>query len=842
MTLRNLALILTFLAIALLAGNPSAAQTAAPGLEQVNSRETVLQKMDEAIPRWTSVLTGIQEQLTDPGLSPEVLKKLRDTIVDLQKKLISSRPALQKEVARIRKLVQALGAPPKEGEPPETTEIILQREKFNAQLAEADGELKQLNLLFEKYRGILTRISTAEHVVLTDRLSKRTPSRVAKETWVKSAREAETLTAQAARKISQWYHSRQVQVATSSGYLAMALVAVIIAAMLGWFLRRWLIRRYGRKPEIADPTYQMRVRAVLAETTARTAIPVIVMVAAYATLRAGGFLFGLSQNIAFGLVMAIVALSVLYGLPRSMLSPSRPQWRLVPIKDTTARLWYHRAVTLAVLVALDIFLIIPANELSPSLNLQTTHNFVFDFSYALIFLWIAIDKRLWGAPEQEEAAQTSGVATSSAGAAKPASRSIWLFVVRSIIILAAITIPVTALAGYGVLSNFIARRLIATVTVFLIAIVFHGMARDLVTLFTQSYGRDDSRREGGSPLYIWSVLFLDIGLVLTIAFLIVPLWGGQWGNIFDRFGWSLTGFKIGGYVFSITNLLAGMAAFIIVLVLVRSLQHFINRRILQQMRLDSGVRDSLTTAIGYIGLVIAALIAVTTTGVDLSGLAIIAGALSVGVGFGLQSIVNNFVSGLILLAERPIKVGDWVQVGAHEGIVQRISVRSTVIKTFSRASVIVPNSELISTSVVNWMHGDRKGRIELAVGVAYGSDIEKVREVLLQCAAEHEAVLQTPKPHVLFLDFGDSALAFELRCFVADVGRRLLVTSTLRFAIDKAFRDAGISIPFPQRDLHIKDAEGLVQMVSTQTIPQRKSRAKQSASRKGSAKSGKTRV
>jgi small-conductance mechanosensitive channel len=734
-------------------------------------------------------------------------------------------------------MIEALGARPKEGEPAETPEIVLQREKLNEQLTEADGHLKQLNLLFEKFRGILTTISAAEDIALTDKLIERTPSLFTRDTWTKSAKEIETLGEQAAREISQWYNSPQVRDATSSGYLAMAITAVIIATVLGWFLRRWLVQRFGRKPEIADPTYQMRVRAVLAETTARTAIPVIVMLASYATLLAGGFLFGLSRQIALGLVLGVVTLSVFYGLPRSMLSPSIPQWRLAPLTDATVRLWYHCAVTLAIIVSIDIMLVIPASELSPSRNLQTTYNFVMGLAYALIFLFIALSKRLWSSSGQEEAAQMSGAdAAGVAAPSQPASRSVWWLVLRSIIVLAAIAIPVTALAGYGVLSNFISRRLLATVAVFLIAIVIHGMARDLVAVFTQSHDRSGARREEVGPLYIWSVLILDIGLVLTMAFLIVPLWGGQWGNILDRFGWSLSNFKIGGHVFSITSVLSGMAAFIIVLALVRSIQHFINRRILQQMRLDSGVRDSLTTAIGYIGLIFAALIAVTTAGIDLSGLAIVAGALSVGVGFGLQSIVNNFVSGLILLAERPVKIGDWVHIGAHEGIVQRISVRSTEIKTFSRASVIIPNSELISTSVVNWMHGDRTGRIELSIGVAYGSDVEKVQEILLQCAAEHDAVSQYPEPQVLFMDFGDSALMFDLRCFVAEISLRLRTTSQLRFAIDKAFREAGISIPFPQRDLHIKDAGGVADMLPARTMPQRKSQPKPPTSRKSSAK------
>ena len=223
------------------------------------------------------------------------------------------------------------------------------------------------------------------------------------------------------------------------------------------------------------------------------------------------------------------------------------------------------------------------------------------------------------------------------------------------------------MAEYGVLSDFIGRRLIATTGVFLIALVLHGLARDVVGIFTLDPNAPAGEPDKTNPVYVWSVLFLDVGLVLTMAFLIVPLWGGHWDSILDRLGWSWTGFKIGGRVFSVTDVLAGMITFIILIALLRSIQHFINKRVLQNMRMDVGVRNSLSTGIGYVGLVIAVLIAINATGIDLSGLAIIAGALSVGVGFGLQSIVNNFVSGLILLAERPIKVGDWVEVGRASG-------------------------------------------------------------------------------------------------------------------------------------------------------------------------------
>jgi len=194
-------------------------------------------------------------------------------------------------------------------------------------------------------------------------------------------------------------------------------------------------------------------------------------------------------------------------------------------------------------------------------------------------------------------------------------------------------------------------------------------------------------------------------------------------------------------------------------------------------------------------------------GLDLSNLALIAGALSVGIGFGLQNVVNNFVSGLILLFERPIRRGDWILVGSTEGRVYRISIRSTQIRTFDRSDVVVPNSELISGQVTNWTLRDPIGRVRVPVGVAYGSDLKRVMEILLGVAAAQPLVLAdatAAAPTVLFLAFGESALNLELRFFVADINQRLSVLSEVNYAIEAAFREAGIEIPFPQRDLHLR--------------------------------------
>ncbi len=201
------------------------------------------------------------------------------------------------------------------------------------------------------------------------------------------------------------------------------------------------------------------------------------------------------------------------------------------------------------------------------------------------------------------------------------------------------------------------------------------------------------------------------------------------------------------------------------------------------------------------------MIAVSYAGFDLTNIAIVAGALSVGIGFGLQSIVNNFVSGLILLVERPIKVGDWVIAGDVEGYIRRISVRSTEIETFDRAIVIVPNSELISGRVTNWTHRNTLGRVTINVGVSYKCDPAQVSDVLMSVGIAHPMTLTWPKPHVALEDFGSSSLDFSLRTYIADVNDVLTVKTELRVAVLKAFRESGIEIPFPQQDVHLRDLD-----------------------------------
>jgi len=276
---------------------------------------------------------------------------------------------------------------------------------------------------------------------------------------------------------------------------------------------------------------------------------------------------------------------------------------------------------------------------------------------------------------------------------------------------------------------------------------------------------------------------------------------------------AFVGIQVGGIHFSLRSIMLAALMFVIVLAVMRFFQRMLSTRVLPNTKLDQGLQHSVSAIFGYAGICLAILLAVSAAGLDLSNLAIIAGAISVGIGFGMQSIVNNFVSGLILLVERPIKVGDWIVVGADQGFVKDIRVRATEIETFDRSSVVIPNSELISNRVLNWTLKERSGRGIIKIGVSYGSDVDKVRDILFEMADKRREILTYPAPQVVFMDFGASSLDFELRYFLRDIGDVIAVASSIRFELVQRFRDEGIEIPFPQRDLNLRDIDKLTDAI-----------------------------
>jgi len=273
--------------------------------------------------------------------------------------------------------------------------------------------------------------------------------------------------------------------------------------------------------------------------------------------------------------------------------------------------------------------------------------------------------------------------------------------------------------------------------------------------------------------------------------------------------WLNSGIGIGGAKITIIDIVYLIVFLVLFMFASRLIRDTLQNRVLPQTGLDTGAKASLVNIVIYAFWVLAIYTGINILGINLSSLAFMAGALGIGIGFGLQNIVNNFVSGIILLFDPSIKVGDMVQVGNDWGTVRRINIRTTIVQTFDNASLIIPNSEMLSDKITNWSFQDLKVRRQVDVGVTYGSDVQLVRKLLLQIAEEMPDVLVDPAPWVDFMDFGDSALIFRIRFWISSPNYWLTAPTEFRFRIDEEFRKHGIEIAFPQQDIHIRSASGL---------------------------------
>jgi small-conductance mechanosensitive channel len=499
--------------------------------------------------------------------------------------------------------------------------------------------------------------------------------------------------------------------------------------------------------------------------------------------------------------MAVIIFTVA-ALVTTTLAPRAPAWRLIPVSDAGAARLCGLIVLLAFVYGLTTLLYAITRLVQAPFAL--TIAVALPSSLLLAGLVVAILRT----PLRSD---------------NPAAPSIRLFqAVRAVVWIIVAAIVACAFAGYLPLARFLAQQLVVTgsilALVYLLLLWVDGFAQSVTDdnavggRWLEQRGHLERSRREQLALPISLLLKLAV-LVLSVPFIMLQ-WGYTWPDIQDWYRQLFFGFHIGNTPVTFGALLASIIVFGLGYAAARLFQGWLDVQVLQPAGISGGVRHSIRTGVGYVGILIAALASVSYAGFNLSSLAIVAGAFSIGIGFGLQNLVNNFVSGLILLAERPIRVGDLVVVGGEEGYVRKISVRSTEIETFDRAHVLIPNSSFVSDKVKNWTLRNSVRRVAISVGTAYACNPRQVREVLLQVAHNNPDVLRTPEPLVDLKEFGASSINFMLYVFIEDISKTARVRTDLSMAIFDAFADAGIEIPFTQTDVNIRNIDRLRELVA----------------------------
>lgn len=783
-------IMIVLMGLVLSTGLPTAAQTERPEpsrLETTTDIEAARKSIDAA----RAEVEDVQKNEDVVRYNDSRLVELQLALEDISAAMDKISKGLQPGLDLIKSREESLGEPPGENDPAEPDSLVEERKHLVQQRALINSDIGDAIAVAEDAANLANAVTDYRRVLFRQTLLGRADISAASLSEAQVALSAELK--ELGWKISSWASftwTYKRWALLSALFLSLSLGVIFVAG------EYQLASRFMRHdPDEKDPSAFSK--HTLAFWT--TLLPVLGL-AIFLTLTT---FFLTSFDVLRADITAIlgpffefaVILFFVSRLASAVLSPSSPHWRLVNVSDAGAKLLWWLVFAMAFVNAGDYLASSISDVLQSPLILTVAKSLLATVIIGIILVLCSFIHPL----------------ANEDGTSRAWPRSIGLT-----LLLLGIALIVLPLFGYVGLARFAATQIV----------ILGALLVAMYLGFLSARAVSEPEAFVGSPLgqmlstrfHFGQVAVEQFGLLaglslylFVLAFgvpIIFLVWGFQVRDIQNFLQDSLSSITIGSVTISISGILLGLLFFVLGYFVTRWFQRWLDNSVMQRGRMEAGLRNSIRTGVGYLGVAIAAVIGATVAGLNLSNLALVAGALSLGIGFGLQNIVNNFVSGLILLAERPFKVGDWVVTASTQGFVKHISVRATEIETFQRQSIIVPNSELINSPVGNWTHRNRLGRSEIAVGVSYDADPRRVMELLEEIGQSNPLVLREPAPFVVFMGFGDSSLDFELRVYLSDVLSGLSVATDLRLKIFERFKQEGIEIPFPQRDLHIKSSPG----------------------------------
>ena len=750
---------------------------------------------------WQRELDRLESELGRQRLRYSELNEFRNRLQRLRSQVEDTWSRLQPRLKADKAQMNLLGPAPAAGQPPEPEQAALTRAELNYHSSLLSGGKAAVDSTNLRIENLLNTIQDIRRKNFASILFQPIPGVYAYETWAHLQEHVSSATRKIRELIANWW--RDVRDPSDIGYIVIE--ALLLSFLLGFVSWRG-IRRLRRWEETTEPPSWRRASSAAGVVFFR-ALPIVAPIS---------FLYGMiayTQDVPepvdwlfYSIAQSIVIVFTVGALASTVFAPRAPQWRLVATSDAGAVRLCCLVILLAFVYSVTTLLYLTTRLIQAPFAL--TIAVALPSSLLIAGLVVALLRTPFGATKE----------TAPPRLFKLIRMVVWAIVAA---------IVVCAVAGYLPLARFLGQQLIVTgsilALVYLLLLCIDGFAQGLSDDGTivggwlkKSAGLERARRE---QLALPISLFLKFAVLVMSVPLIMLQWGYSWPDIQEWYRQLFFGVHIGNTEVTIAALLASILVFGIGYAAARLFQGWLDARVLLPAGISGGVRNSIRTAIGYTGIVIAALAAFSYAGFNLSGIAIIAGALSVGIGFGLQNLVNNFISGLILLVERPISVGDLVVVGGEEGCVRKISVRSTELETFDGANVLIPNSYFISEKVKNWTFRNKVRRVAIPIGVAYGSDPRQVQAVLLTVAGGNRDVLKTPEPVVTLDEFSPASINFTLYTFVGDINKAGSVRTQLSMAVLDAFAEAGIEIPYGQTDVAVRKMDWLRDIIGEFTSP-----------------------
>ena len=729
---------------------------------------------------WQNVAGRAEVSIESGRASTVALEDLRAEIVSWREAFLAAQSANSTRISTIRTQIEALGPVPESGEEP--AEIAARRAELTEQLNRLQTPVRAAEEAFTRANGIVAEIDRIIRDRQTDALLTLGPSPLNPILWPAALRETAALMRELGREVtSAWNDSRQREDTRQS--LPITLLLTVVGLVMIVRGRRWATRlgtRLYDRWKIGKEVWGFLV------SLTQVAFPLAGIFVLSEALFATG-LVGLlgAQIVAVLPVWGAMLLGARWLGGR--LFPARmaePPLAVQPERRAEAR-YYTTALALLLVAQNAVSLLAELGDFSEGTQV------VLSFPVIVLTAMVLFRLGLFLTSQLVEHLEDGGNIGYRDRIVRLLSRGAKLL---------SMVAPVAAAIGFTAAANALVFPFVLTLALLGAVLLLQKLVSDLYALLVRT---TEDQKDALIPVLIG--FMLTLGAVPFLAL----IWGARVADLTEIWVRFREGFNIGGTRISPTDFMAFVLIFAIGYGLTRVVQGALRTSVLPKTRIDPGGQNAIVVGLGYVGIFVAALVAITSAGIDLSSIAIVAGALSVGIGFGLQNIVSNFVSGIILLIERPISEGDWIEVGGQQGYVRDISVRSTRIETFDRTDVIVPNADLVSGTVTNFTRGNTIGRVIIRVGVAYGTDTRRVEAILREIAQAHPMVLANPAPGIIFQGFGADSLDFEIRAILRDVNWMMAVKSEMNHQIAKRFAEEGIEIPFGQRDIWIRNPEAL---------------------------------